>query len=444
VDFFFKRITEEYMRKYIVNGPNTAEGEIQVQGAKNSVLPILAATILAEGECVLHSCPNIRDVSATVEILKYLNCKAEWVERNVLLIDTGGMKGDSIPDELMREMRSSVILAGAILSRCRTVKLCYPGGCELGPRPIDLHLRAFEQLGVRFSEEDGYICGLCDKIAPCDIHLTFPSVGATENIMLFAAKTQGVTVIHNAAKEPEIADLQGFLNCMGARVQGAGGSTIVIEGVKKLSAPEYEIMPDRIAAITYLATAAITGGKVLAKHVRHQDISASLALFEECGCTVTNYGNSVYMRREGALRALRMVRTMPHPGFPTDALAPFMSCMAVAQGTSMFVETIFQNRYKHAAELERMGADIKIDGRVAIVSGVPKLHGASLLTTDLRGGAALALAAAAAEGRSEIGNVELIERGYESFCDNLAGLGIKIREEIPIEEKKQEKKTIQT
>ncbi|MDP4152651.1 MAG: UDP-N-acetylglucosamine 1-carboxyvinyltransferase [Bacillota bacterium] len=415
------------MSKLIINGPNVVTGEIAVQGAKNSVLPILAATLLANEVSVIKNCPDISDVSATVEILLHLGCKVTRRGSGEIEIDPSSASGVDIPYNLMRGMRSSVIMLGPILARMGRAKVSYPGGCELGPRPIDLHISSFQKLGVKFAEEYGFIYSVCDKMIGTEINLTFPSVGATENIMLLASKVPGQTVIHNAAREPEIEDLQSFLNSMGANITGAGDNTIYIEGVETLHGAEHSIIPDRIAAATYMIAAAITGGKLIIKSVRPRDLNSVISLLEESGAQIRTDENRILIDRKRPIQPIRMVRTMPYPGFPTDALAPLMAYSTVASGNSMYVETIFQNRYKHAEELMRMGANIKVEGRVALVQGVPRLTGANVVATDLRGGVALVLAALAANGETTIDNSELIDRGYENIETNLQSLGCKIR-----------------
>jgi len=426
------------MSRIIINGPNVISGEIDIQGAKNSVLPILAATLLTDGVSVIKNCPYIKDVDSTVRILRHLGCKVESPEKGVLIIDSTNADGIDIPYKLMREMRSSVIMLGPILARMGKAKVSYPGGCELGPRPIDLHISSFEKLGVKFAEEYGFIYCVCDKIRGTEIHLAFPSVGATENIMLFASKIPGRTVIHNAAKEPEIQDLQCFLNKMGAKIKGAGDSTIIIDGVDKLNGVEHSIIPDRIVASTYLTAAAITGGSLLLKKVKTSDLKSVLALLEEGGATIRTENDSIMIERRKQIMPIKIVRTMPYPGFPTDSLAALMAYTSLSCGSSMFIETIFQNRYKHASELIRMGANIKVDGRVAIVQGVSRLTGANVVSTDLRGGAALVIAGIAAYGETVVENSELIDRGYEDFDKNLQALGCKIRKVDTIETSKED------
>ncbi len=414
------------MNRYVITGGKTISGEIACQGAKNSVLPIIAAATMCDSPCTLKNCPEIRDVAATLAILRHLGCEAEF-EGGTLKIGCE-LSSAEIPDALMREMRSSIILLGALLSKHRRANISFPGGCELGPRPIDLHIASFRKMGVKIEERHGSLICDAEKLHGAYVHLDFPSVGATENIMLLAARAKGRTVVENAAKEPEIEDLQGFLNACGARVSGAGTSVIVIDGVAELHGAEYAIMPDRIVAATYLAAAAITGGTLTVTGVEPSHLGSIVSIFERSGCELVIGEDRIALSREGAIRPVGTVRTMPYPGFPTDALAPVMAYLSLAKGSSVFFETIFQNRYKHAAELMRMGAAIKVQGSVAVVEGVRRLSGAKVMATDLRGGAALVIAALAAEGESEVTGIELIKRGYEKFDSNLRALGAQIEE----------------
>jgi UDP-N-acetylglucosamine 1-carboxyvinyltransferase len=327
----------------------------------------------------------------------------------------------------MREMRSSVVFLGAVIARCGKARVSMPGGCELGPRPIDMHLAALEKLGVAIEAKNGYLeCAVKKKLRGAVISLPFPSVGATENIMLTAATAIGDTFIHNAAREPEIEDLAAFLNSAGADISVKKTGAIHIKGVKKLHNAEYSVIPDRIAAATYLCCAAATGGKIALLGVVPEHLGAVTPFLEDSGCTIHTNRDIIRMSAPKRLKSFRMVRTMPYPGFPTDAQAPLMALSCVADGTSVFVENIFESRYKHVGELLRMGAKIKVEGRVAVVEGVEKLNGASVCCSDLRGGAALVTAALAAEGISEIDRIAHLGRGYQYFDKNLAALGAKI------------------
>ena len=329
-----------------------------------------------------------------------------------------------MPEKLMREMRSSVVFLGAILASSGCAKISMPGGCELGPRPIDIHISALKKLGAEINEDYGSLsCKTPYGFVGTEISLLFPSVGATENIILAAATAKGITTITNAAREPEIVDLANFINACGGKVYGAGSGKVIVEGVKKLGGCEYSIMPDRIVAVTYLTAAAITGGDVFIKGAKKEDIDSCLSLFEQTGCEIINYFDGVRLKGAENLKPMQVVKTMPYPGFPTDAQAPLMALSTVCNGTTMFVETIFENRYRHVNELQRMGADIKTEGKVAVVNGVKRLSSALLNCTDLRGGAALVVAALNAEGTSVLKSIEHIDRGYENIEGELTELG---------------------
>lgn len=416
------------MASYRIEGGVRLSGELTVHGAKNSVLPILAATLLTK-ESVIHNCPKLTDVDAACNILSYLGCSIVREGESVNIVP-GTLSCCDIPDNLMREMRSSVVFLGAIIARCGMARVSLPGGCELGPRPIDLHLTALEKLGVEITEDHGYLeCKADRRLKGASILLPFPSVGATENAMLAACTAKGQTVIHNPAREPEIEDLISFLNTAGAKINIGENGSIYIEGVDELGAVEHRVIPDRIAAATYLCCAAITGGEVFLRGVEPSHLEAVFPMLEESGCVVKTERAAIYLRMNGRPGPIKLVRTMPYPGFPTDAQSPLMALSCVADGTSVYVENIFESRYRHAAELVRMGARIKIEGRVAVVEGVSRLHGAPVVCTDLRGGAALVTAALAAEGVSEITHIHHIERGYQDFDANLASLGADIVKE---------------
>lgn len=360
-------------------------------------------------------------LGATLEILQLLGAKVTK-KNSKIIIDSQNIRLQEIPDELMRKMRSSVILAGAILGRFRKARFSYPGGCDIGTRPIDLHLKGFEKLGINIEESGGFINCYADKIVGSDIHLDFPSVGATENIILASIFAEGATVITNAAMEPEIVDLQDFLNRMGAKVEGAGTTAIRITGVKNLKSVSYNIMPDRIEAGTMLCMAAATGGKIVLNDVRIEHISPIIHKLEEAGNKIFVEKNKMIIEGAKRLKAVD-IKTMPYPGFPTDMQSVFVSMLCTAKGTSMMIENIFENRYKYVNELGRMGAKITIEGKVAIIKGVRKLTAAEVISTDLRGGAALVVAALVAKGNSQINNIEHILRGYENLDKKLNKLG---------------------
>jgi len=405
-----------------IRGGRPLEGELAVHGAKNSVLPILAACLLAKGPVTLNNCPRLTDVAAALGILRRLGCRVEQ-EGHTIVVDPTGASGCSISEEQMRSMRSSIIFLGPLLARAGEAHLSYPGGCELGPRPIDLHLSALRAMGCEVREEQGIHC--LGRPKGGEVQLSIPSVGATENAMLCAVGASGPTTITNAAREPEIGDLQSFLNSLGAGVRGAGSSTITVEGGRCLSGGEYTVMGDRIVAATLLSAAASAGGTVRLRGVDWRHLATVLSVFHQAGCRVESKLEYVELFRDGAvpLRGVPTVRTAPYPGFPTDAQAPVMAALAASQGCTLFVETIFDSRYRHVPELIRMGADITTEGRVALVRGVERLHGARVEAADLRGGGALAAAALGAEGTTVLSGLNHIDRGYEGLEEMLRLLG---------------------
>lgn len=408
-----------------IEGGKPLEGTISIHGAKNSVLPILAASLLAEGETVIHNCPDLTDVDVAVRILSHLGCRVRR-EGEKLTVDSSTLERSEIPHELMREMRSSVIFLGAMLARCGEAVLSRPGGCELGPRPIDLHLDALREMGTDIKEEGGNIYCKVDKLRGCRINLNLPSVGATENIMLAASRCEGTTIITNAAREPEIWDLQNYLRRLGVKVSGAGTPVVTIEGHGPVQSREHWVIPDRIVSATYLAACAASGGHIQLENVVPAHFATVTDALSDMGCAINIGRSTVEIRAPRRLKAGRPIITRPYPGFPTDAQPPLMAASLKAEGTTVFVENIFENRYRHAHELRRMGADIKIEGRVAIVSGVEKLHGAPMTATDLRGGAALIVAALGAEGVTDLSGVHHIDRGYDDIVGDLRSLGAHI------------------
>lgn len=416
------------MGKFIVNGSNQLEGELRVQGSKNAVLPILAATVLNNNISIIHDCPNIRDVDTMVTILERLGCSVKK-EQNTLIIDSSNMDQFKVPEDLVREMRSSIILLGSLLAINKEVLISYPGGCSIGHRPIDIHLKALKELGVTVEEKHGYIYCQAKKIRGEKITLDFPSVGATENIMLAAVLCEGETIIYNPAKEPEIIDLQNFLNSMGANVKGAGTNKIIIKGVKKLHSTEYQVIPDRIVAGTYLMAAAITGSHITLQNVHREHLYSVMSKLKEMGCGIREENTLVEINAPKIIEPVDIIRTQTYPGYPTDMQAQTMATLTVSNGTSIITETIFESRYKHAEELIRMGAKIKLEGRTAIIRGVPRLEGAEVIAKDLRGGAALIIAGLRAEGETTILHSYHVERGYEDITRDLKMLGANIRYE---------------
>lgn len=415
------------MSKLIVQGGHRLAGSIPVHGAKNSALPLLSATLLGTTPSVLHNCPRLSDVDTSIKILSHLGCKVTQEGSNVT-VDASSAGQYEIPDNLMREMRSSVVFLGAIVARQGKARISFPGGCELGPRPIDLHLKALRKLGLIIEEDHGYLnCHVGKGLKGCPINLSFPSVGATENIMLASATADGTTVITNAAREPEIYDLADFLNQCGARISGAGESTIRIDGVQKLHGAEHTVIADRITATTYMAAAAVTGGDLLLEKVIPDHLQPVIPVFEEAGCRIKARGNQLHIAAPDRLKAVKNIRTLPYPGFPTDSQAIVMAMSTLAEGTSVFVENIFESRYKHVGELLRLGAHIKVEGKVAIVEGVDHLSGAPVEAADLRGAAALVVAGLAAQGTTQITGLHHLDRGYEMIEQRLSGVGAVIK-----------------
>ena len=415
------------MSFYEITGGRPLAGTVAVQGAKNSVLPMMAAALLAPGVSVIHNCPDLTDVSAAMDILRLLGCSVTR-EGDTVTINAASPVPAPIPEQLSRELRSSVIFMGAMLSRMGTGELAYPGGCDLGPRPIDLHLSALRMLGADIREEQGTLrFGWSRWPRGREVCLALPSVGATENAMLAACGCPGVTTIVGAAREPEIVDLGRFLAAMGADIAGVGESTIVIRGGKALFPARYTVMGDRIAGATYLCAAAAAGGEIEVTGLRGEYLSALLAILEEAGCVVYTQGASICLRSDGLLEGVSPVRTGPYPAFPTDCQPLLMAALAGGNGSTIFVENMFDSRYRHVNELARMGADIRVDGRVAVVKGRGRLHGASVRGTDLRGTAALVIAALSAQGVSQVHDLRYIRRGYDGLERDLAALGAEIR-----------------
>ena len=412
------------MSKFIIQGGKKLEGEIKISGSKNAAVPIIAATVLNAGTTTLYNVPDIQDVNTMFEILKKIGATIKR-KNNKIIINTNKVHTYEIPDDLMRQMRSSVILAGALIGKYHKAKFSCPGGCDIGSRPIDLHLKSFKKLGINIAEEYGFIRWICDKIVGADIDLDFPSVGATENIILASVFAQGKTSITNAAREPEIVDLVNILNKMGARISGEGTNVIEIEGVTKLHEVKYRVMPDRIEAGTFLCAGAMAGGKIKITNARTEQLIPIISKLEEAGCQIEKDNTSVTLQAPKRLKAIE-IKTMPYPGFPTDMQSIFGSMLSFAKGTSIITENIFENRFKYLQELKRMGAKSKQEGNVAIITGVKMLTGAKVKSTDLRGGAAMVLAGLKARGITEVTNIEYILRGYEGLETKLRKLGADI------------------
>ena len=413
------------MGSFFIEGISNLEGIVEIGGSKNAALPIIASTVLNGREYIIENIPDIEDVRMMFDILTSMGCTAQF-ERGLALIDTRGLNTHSVPEKLVRKIRSSIILMGAILGRTGNVEVAYPGGCEIGLRPIDLHLKGLKKLGVDIQEKNGILYGKVNNSVGCEISLDYPSVGATENIMLFAVRAQGSTVIYNAAREPEIVDLQNFLIKCGYNISGAGTSTITIEGNKINSADtiDYKIISDRIEAGTYLSAAATMRSKIYIKNIEKSHFKSITSLYEDAGCEIRETHNTIIVTNEKRINALEKISTQPYPGFPTDMQAQFMASMATANGATIIEETVFDSRYKHVPELQKMGADITTIGRVAVVNGVMRLHGAEVDARDLRGGASLVIAAIGAEGMTRVNNIYHINRGYEHFMEKLRKLGV--------------------
>ena len=412
------------MSSYIIEGGHKLEGTVKISGSKNSALPIIAATILNAGKTVLYNVPNIQDTQMMYKILETLGAKIEK-KNGKIKIDTSKIEKFEIPPELMHKMRSSVILAGALIGRYQKATFSYPGGCDIGSRPIDLHLKSFEKLGIQVNQNHGNIECNAEKIKGEKIDLDFPSVGATENAILASVLAEGTTIITNAAREPEIIDLQNFLNKMGAKIVGAGTDEIQIEGVKKLKDISYNIMPDRIETGSFLCFAAATKGNIILENVNATHITPIISKLEEAECKIETSKNKIKIIAPKKLKSID-IKTMPYPGFPTDMQSVFASMLTIAKGTSIIVENIFENRYKYTQELNKMGAKITVEGKSAIIRGTRKLYGADVKATDLRGGAALVLAGLIAKGKTQVEDIEYILRGYEKLDYKLQNLGANI------------------
>ena len=416
------------MENLIISGGIRLEGKTRLQGSKNSSLPILAACAAVNGISVIHNCPRITDVDIAVAILERLGCRVSR-EGGTVTVDSGDINCSAIPEELMSEMRSSIIFLGALLARFGRGSATLPGGCEIGLRPIDMHIAAFRSMGVVIEESGGSMeCTAPNGLAPCRISLSFPSVGATENIMLASLAAKGETVITNAAREPEIKDLADFLNKCGAKIIGAGQSVIRIYGGRRLTGAEHRVIPDRIVASTYMACAAVTGGRAVVTEVEREHLARVIPVFELCGCKIDFANGEMSVTAPKRAERIKYLRTMPYPGFPTDSQALVTAVAATARGTSIISERVFENRFRHVPELIKMGADIRVeDSCVAVVEGVPSLHGAKVTASDLRGGSALIAAALGARGESVIDGVRHVLRGCEDVCGNLSRLGADIK-----------------
>lgn len=414
------------MEKFVIRGGRPLMGEVEIGGAKNAVGAILPATILAAGKCVIENLPDIRDVSVSLEILSAMGAEVRVINRHAIEVDTARIQSCSVPNGLSRQMRSSYYFLGALLGRFGKATVAMPGGCDLGPRPIDQHLKAFTALGARDSVEYGMISVQSDRLRGEEVFFDNVSVGATINAMLAAVLAEGLTVLENVAKEPHVVDVANFLNMMGADVRGAGTDVIKIRGVRSMHGCTYAIIPDQIEAGTYMVAAAVTGGNVLVRNVIPKHLEPITTKLEKAGATVIEYDDAVRVYRTGYIEPLN-IKTMPHPGFPTDMQSLMTVLLSLAKGTSIVTESIFESRFRYVNELSRMGANIQVDGRVAVIEGVHELLAAPVRASDLRAGAALVVAALAAKGVSEVEEISHIERGYEDIAGKLRGLGADIR-----------------
>ncbi len=418
------------MAKYLVQKSGPLNGEVTISGAKNAVLPLMASALLAEEKCVLRDVPALRDVEVITEILKSLGSEVRELGDSKVEIYTPEIKSNEADYDLVSKMRASFLVMGPLLARTGRAKVHAPGGCTIGARPIDLHLKGFATLGAEIIVKDNYIEAVAPEggLVGASVYLDFPSVGATENIMSAAVLAKGTTYIENAAKEPEIVDQANFLNKMGARIKGAGTDTIKIEGVERLHGTEHTVIPDRIETGTFMLAAAITHGQILIKNVVPDHVKPITAKLRECGVRVEMTDEGMYViADENPNLVATDIKTLPYPGFPTDIQSPFMAFLTTVNGASSVIETVFENRFMHVAELNRMGANIKTDGTDrAMIQGAKKLEGAQVIATDLRAGAALVLAGLVAEGTTEISEIYHIERGYEKFIEKFKGLGATI------------------
>lgn len=415
------------MAKYLVQKSGPLSGEVTISGSKNAVLPIMAAAILSDEVCELTEVPALRDVDVMCKLLRSLGSKVkEEYSENKLEIETKNIVTDEAPYELVKKMRASILVMGPLLARTGKARIALPGGCAIGARPIDLHLKGFQALGAQIIEGHGYVEAVADKLIGNNVYLDFPSVGATENIMMAAVLAEGITILENVAEEPEIVDLANFLNRMGAKIKGAGTDTIKIEGVSALHGAKHSVIPDRIETGTFMVAAAITRGNVLIRNVVPDHVKPIIAKLKECGAAVEITDEGMIVRGDIAPLTATDIKTLPYPGFPTDMQSQFMSLLATVKGSSIVIETVFENRYMHVGELNRMGANIKIEGRSAVIQGEKVLQGAQVISTDLRAGAALVLAGLTAEGTTEISEIYHIERGYEKFVEKFRGIGATI------------------
>lgn len=413
------------MEKIVVAGGKKLSGSVQISSAKNAVLPVIVASLLAQGQCRLEGVSPLEDVRTICAVLRTMGTKVDLNKDGTIFIQAGSGETKEPPYELVRRMRASFLVMGPLLARQKKARISLPGGCAIGTRPIDLHLKGFTAMGAKITIGHGYIEAAADHLRGANIYLDFPSVGATENIMMAASLAEGTTVLENAAEEPEIVDVANYLNAMGAKIRGAGTNIIKIEGVEGLTGTTYTVIPDRIEAGTYMVAAAMAGGKVKLENVLYDHLKPIIAKLKETGVQVEEEDGGIIVTSEGRIGAVD-VKTLPYPGFPTDMQAQMMALMTVAKGTSVVTETVFENRFMHVDELKRMGADIRIEGRSAVIRGVDSLTGAQVNATDLRAGAALIIAGLVADGETVVAETHHLDRGYVDMEGKLRKLGAEI------------------
>lgn len=415
------------MDKLIITGGKPLSGDVRISGAKNAALPILAATLLAEDPMVIGNIPHLRDITTTMELLGRMGVELTVDEKMRVEVDAGRLDNPFAPYELVKTMRASILVLGPLLARCGQADVSLPGGCAIGSRPVDLHIEGLRAMGAEITVEGGYIKARAGRLKGVRLVLDLVTVTGTENLMMAAVLAKGTTVIENAAQEPEVVDLANCLNSMGARIEGAGTSSIVIEGVERLGGTDYEVLPDRIETGTFLVAAAITGGKVTAKHARPKTLDAVLAKLEDAGAHISTGDDWIDLDMRGRRPQAVNITTAPYPAFPTDMQAQFTALNCVAEGVGVITETVFENRFMHALELQRLGADIRLEGNAAIITGVNRMSGAPMMATDLRASASLVLAGLVAQGDTTIDRIYHIDRGYENIEEKLGGLGAQIR-----------------
>lgn len=428
------------MDKFVITGGNRLNGSVTISGAKNAAVAILPAVLLSDGICRIENLPNISDVFAIIRILRELGADVHMINKNTVLIDPAHINSFTLPFEMTKHMRASSYFIGAMIGRFKRAKVAPPGGCDFGVRPIDLHIKGFEALGATVTFENGMVDARAQRLIGSPVYLDKVSVGATVNIMLAAVKSRGLTVIENAAREPHIVDLANFLNSMGADIMGAGTSVIKIRGVERLHGTTYSIIPDQIEAGTYMTAVVATGGDVFINNITPKHLESITAKLLETGATIEEFDEAIRIKMDKRPKRCN-ITTMPHPGFPTDMQPQITTLLAIADGTSVVAESVWDNRFKYVEQLSRMGANIQVDGKVAIVSGVEKLKSAPVMANDLRAGAAMLIAGLVADGTTEIENIELIDRGYENVVEKLTGLGAEIKR-VPIIEPTAQKKAL--